>query len=92
MPVTPTLSVEAVQPRLTWVELTAVALSPVGVVGGVVSGPAGVTGVFMSVWTSAGVECPLVDADLVDEPLEVLAVGGYRRSTAGWWWSGWRRS
>ncbi len=43
--VTPTLSVEAVQPRLTWVELTAVALSPVGAVGGVVSGAAGVVAV-----------------------------------------------
>ena len=33
------------------------------------------SGVFMSVWISARRERAVVDADLVDEPLEVLAVG-----------------
>ena len=42
---TPTLSVEAVQFRLIWVALTAVAVSPEGVDGGVVSGAAGVVAV-----------------------------------------------
>jgi hypothetical protein len=41
-PVTPTLSVEAVQERLIWVLEAAVAAKLVGAVGGVVSGPAGV--------------------------------------------------
>jgi hypothetical protein len=36
--VTPTLSVEAVQARLIWLALTAVALSPLGAVGGCASG------------------------------------------------------
>jgi hypothetical protein len=39
-PVTPTLSVDAVQLRLIWLALTAVAVSPLGAVGGWVSGPA----------------------------------------------------
>jgi len=42
---TPTLSVEAVQLRLIWVAPAAVAVSPVGAVGGVVSGAAGVVAV-----------------------------------------------
>ena len=42
---TPTLSVDAVQLRLIWVALAAVAVSPVGVDGGVVSGAAGVLAV-----------------------------------------------
>jgi len=46
------LSVAAVQARLTWVALTAVAPRPLGFEGGVVSGPVGPTGVFMSVWIS----------------------------------------
>ena len=37
-PVTPTLSVAAVQLRLIWLLLTAPALSPLAVLGGVVSG------------------------------------------------------
>ena len=37
-PVTPTLSVAAVQLRLIWLLLTALALSPLTVLGGVVSG------------------------------------------------------
>ena len=41
-PVTPTLSVEAVQERLTCVAEAAVAVKFVGAVGGVVSGAAGV--------------------------------------------------
>ncbi len=40
-PVTPTLSVEAVQLRLTWVPDTGVAVRPVGTLGGVVSGVPG---------------------------------------------------
>src|SRR2546427_12877659 len=40
-PVTPTLSVEAVHPRLIWLLLAAVALKSEGGVGGVVSGGAG---------------------------------------------------
>ena len=48
---TPEGSVEAVQPRLIWVWLTAVATRLVGVVGGPVSGGgAPPTGVFMSAW------------------------------------------
>ena len=43
--VTPTLSVDAVQLRLIWVALAADAVSPEGVVGGVVSGAAGVLAV-----------------------------------------------
>ena len=40
--VTPTASVAAVQARLIWLVLMTVAASPVGAVGGVVSGAAGV--------------------------------------------------
>jgi hypothetical protein len=40
--VTPTVSVEAVQARLIWLLLAAVALRLDGAVGGVVSGAAGV--------------------------------------------------
>src|SRR5437870_10848881 len=40
-PVTPTLSVEAVHPRLIWLLLAAVALKSEGGVGGVVSGGGG---------------------------------------------------
>ena len=39
---TPTLSVDAPQPRLIWVLLTTAAVSPVGAVGACVSGAAGV--------------------------------------------------
>ena len=39
---TPTLSVEAVQDRVIWVDEITVAASPVGTVGGVVSATAGV--------------------------------------------------
>ena len=59
-PVTPTLSVEAVQLRLIWVALAAVAVSPDGVDGGVVSGAAGVVAVAiaeyalrLSAWSAA---------------------------------------
>ena len=48
----PTLSVEAVQARLIWVNEAPVALSPDGAVGGCVS-DVPPTGVFMSVWISA---------------------------------------
>ena len=41
-PVTPTLSVAAVQLTLTWLWLAATAASPPGALGGVVSGAAGV--------------------------------------------------
>ena len=58
--VTPTLSVEAVQLRLIWVALAAVAVSPDGVDGGVVSGAAGVVAVAiaeyalrLSAWSAA---------------------------------------
>ena len=57
---TPTLSVEAVQLRLIWVALAAVAVSPDGVDGGVVSGAAGVVAVAiaeyalrLSAWSAA---------------------------------------
>ena len=51
-PVTPTLSVEAVQLRLIWLPDAVVALSCVGALGGCVSG-VGAIAVFMSVWISA---------------------------------------
>jgi hypothetical protein len=41
-PVTPTLSDDAVHPKLIWAEDAAVAVSPLGADGGVVSAPAGV--------------------------------------------------
>ena len=51
---------EAVQPRLIWVWLTAVATRLVGVVGGPVSGGgAPPTGVFMSAWIWAAVRAVL---------------------------------
>ena len=56
---TPTLSVEAVQLRLTWLEPAAVAVSPVGADGGEVSGPVGTMPVFMSAWMSAWVSARL---------------------------------
>ena len=56
---TPTLSVEAVQLRLIWVAPAAVAVSPDGVDGGVVSGAVGTIEVFMSVWMSAAVSARL---------------------------------
>ena len=49
--------------------------SPVGAVGGVVSGAAVTMPVFMSAWIVCLGERPVIDADLVDQPLEVLAVG-----------------
>src|SRR5437762_2822806 len=58
-PVTPTLSIDAVQLRLIWLPLTAVAVSVPGAVGGCVSGVAGATAVFMSVWISAAVSARL---------------------------------
>ena len=56
---TPTLSVEAVQFRFTWLEPDAVAVKPVGAVGGEVSGAVGTMEVFMSLWISAWVSARL---------------------------------
>src|SRR2546422_9890328 len=51
-PVTPTLSVDAVQARLIWLAVAAVAVRLDGAEGGVVSGAAAI-GVFVSAWVWA---------------------------------------